>query len=419
MGTEIASAVAESAASEWAAILSLVFGGCCSASNVWALEAVLKSYPASGTFLTFAQFLYVAVQTFSSQFYFPPGARFPRWRKNEVPIRRWMVQVVLFFGVSLMNNYAFGLKIPVTVHIIFRSGGLCVSMLTGYFIGGKRYSAGQIAAGVIITLGIILATISAPKPPRPTPTPTATTTDVKPDLLPDNVQYALGIGLLSLALFLSAWLGLWQEKTYKMYGNKWREALFYCHFLSLPFFIPMYPTLSKTFNAYRASPPITLLTLPIPSPELALFSPIDDAKRELIRWRELSVPNAFLALAVNVVTQGLCIRGVNRLTSRVSSTTVNLILTLRKAASLAISVWYYGSGASTGLVVGGAMVLGGTMIYSMSSPPSVPKDKAVNGDDKVKGVEAKEEKEANGATISAATSTAVEPAANGTALRQR
>lgn len=113
-------------------------------------------------------------------------------------------------------------------------------MLTGYFIGGKRYSAGQIvgytfsqmltrqAAGVIITSGIILATISAPKPPRPTPTPTATTTDVKPDLLPDNVQYALGIGLLSLALFLSAWLGLWQEKTYKMYGNKWREALFYC-----------------------------------------------------------------------------------------------------------------------------------------------------------------------------------------------
>lgn len=103
---------------------------------------------------------------------------------------------------------------------------------------------------------------------------------------------------------------------------------------------------------------------------------------------------------------------------RVSSTTVNLVLTLRKAASLAISVWYYGSGASTGLVVGGAMVLGGTMIYSMSSPPSVPKDKAVNGEDKVNGT-AKDEKKANGATTPAATSTAVEPAANGTTLRQR
>ncbi|TXT12844.1 hypothetical protein VHUM_01245 [Vanrija humicola] len=412
MGSEVASAVAESAASEWAAILSLVFGGCC--SNVWALEAVLKSYPASGTFLTFAQFLYVAVQTLPSQFYFPPGARLPRWRKNEVPLRRWMVQVVLFFGVSLMNNYAFGLKIPVTVHIIFRSGGLCVSMLTGYFIGGKRYSVGQICAGVIITSGIILATISAPKPPRPTPTATATTAEVKADLLPDNVQYALGIGLLSLALFLSAWLGLWQEKTYRMYGNKWREALFYCHFLSLPFFIPMYPSLSKTFNAYRASPPITLLTVPIPSPGLA-----DDTKHELIRWRDIAVPKAFFALAVNVVTQGLCIRGVNRLTSRVSSTTVNLILTLRKAASLAISVWYYGSGASTGLVIGGAMVLGGTMIYSMSSPPAVPKDKAEEVEPHANGEkDAHEGNGTNGATTTTATSTAVE-AANGAALRHR
>jgi UDP-xylose/UDP-N-acetylglucosamine transporter B4 len=43
---------------------------------------------------------------------------------------------------------------------------------------------------------------------------------------------------------------------------------------------------------------------------------------------------------------------------RVNSTTVNLVLTIRKAVSLAISVWYYGSGATPGLIIGGAMVLG-------------------------------------------------------------
>jgi UDP-xylose/UDP-N-acetylglucosamine transporter B4 len=37
---------------------------------------------------------------------------------------------------------------------------------------------------------------------------------------------------------------------------------------------------------------------------------------------------------------------------------VNLVLTVRKAVSLAISVWYYGSGATPGLIAGGAMVLG-------------------------------------------------------------
>lgn len=55
----------------------------------------------AGTFLTFAQFVYVAVQTFSSQLVWTKGSGVPRWRKNQVPIKRWMVQVVLFFAVSL------------------------------------------------------------------------------------------------------------------------------------------------------------------------------------------------------------------------------------------------------------------------------------------------------------------------------
>lgn len=52
-----------------------------------------------GTFLTFAQFLYVAVQTLHTQVYLKNG--WPRWRRNQVPISRWMVQVILFLGVSL------------------------------------------------------------------------------------------------------------------------------------------------------------------------------------------------------------------------------------------------------------------------------------------------------------------------------
>lgn len=92
--------------------------------NVWALEAVLKSYPSSGefvlaavnivllcelaeqqpkltagTFLTFAQFLYVTVQTISSQIEWNDWV--PRRRRNVVPLSRWTVQVVLFVAVSL------------------------------------------------------------------------------------------------------------------------------------------------------------------------------------------------------------------------------------------------------------------------------------------------------------------------------
>lgn len=83
----------------------------------------------SGVFLTFIQFAYVTLQTLSTQFTFTslgePARRrwIPRLKPRIVPLRRWTVQVVLFLAVSLMNNWAFGFKVPVPIHIIFRSGG--------------------------------------------------------------------------------------------------------------------------------------------------------------------------------------------------------------------------------------------------------------------------------------------------------
>ncbi len=136
----VVKAFLESTTGEWVLILSLVFGGCCSSvsillSHFQADDLVLTgTYGLSklfsriirnqvrcsfqpliqaegrctGTFLTFAQFVYVTIQNLSSQLYFPPRSvssttrvRLPRFRKREVPIRRWMVQVVLFVTVSL------------------------------------------------------------------------------------------------------------------------------------------------------------------------------------------------------------------------------------------------------------------------------------------------------------------------------
>lgn len=47
--------------------------------------------------------------------------------------------------------------------------------------------------------------------------------------------------------------------------------------------------------------------------------------------------------------------------------TVNLVLTVRKAVSLAISVWYYGSGMTWSLVVGGGMVLCKCLFFFLPS----------------------------------------------------
>lgn len=125
-------------------------------------------------------------------------------------------------------------QIPVTLHIIFRSGGLCISMLTGYFVGKRRYSVSQVTAGILITVGIVIATLSAPRKPSARPNTSASTTaaslsqrGLADHLLSDHAQFVAGIGLLSAALLLSSFMGLWQEETYRRHGKQWREGLFY------------------------------------------------------------------------------------------------------------------------------------------------------------------------------------------------
>ncbi|KAF4591497.1 UDP-N-acetylglucosamine transporter yea4 [Ophiocordyceps camponoti-floridani] len=102
-----------------AASFSLIFGGCC--SNVYALEAIISFEPSSGTLLTFTQFLFVAVTSYISRF---DKTRPPFYlKKAKVPLRRWLVNIVLFFSINLLNNHAFSYSISVPLHIILRSGG--------------------------------------------------------------------------------------------------------------------------------------------------------------------------------------------------------------------------------------------------------------------------------------------------------
>lgn len=158
------------------AMLLLIFGGCC--SNVFALEAIIQSVvlftcrvcvgavvltlhlfwdrvePASGTLLTFVQFLFVAITGYISQF---DETRPPLFiRPNKVPLKRWLVNILLFFGINTLNNHAFSYDISVPVHIILRSGGSITTMIAGR-IWGKKYSRIQIVAVVLLTIGVITA----------------------------------------------------------------------------------------------------------------------------------------------------------------------------------------------------------------------------------------------------------------------
>lgn len=104
--------------------------------------------------MTFVQFLFVAITGYIAQFDVtrPPFYLTP----NKVPIRRWMVNIVLFFSINVLNNHAFSYDISVPVHIIIRSGGSITTMAAGYLYG-KRYSRIQVLAVVLLTIGVILA----------------------------------------------------------------------------------------------------------------------------------------------------------------------------------------------------------------------------------------------------------------------
>jgi UDP-xylose/UDP-N-acetylglucosamine transporter B4 len=120
----------------WIVIGSLLFGGCC--SNVVALELLVGDAPKSGNFFTFAQFLFISCEGLFHHLEFSSSSSIPHLKKRTVPAYRWFIMVVLFFTVSVLNNVALGYKISVPLHIIFRSGGLIVSLILGWAIAGKR-----------------------------------------------------------------------------------------------------------------------------------------------------------------------------------------------------------------------------------------------------------------------------------------
>lgn len=124
--------------------IALIFGGCC--ANALTLEQITSADKHAGTLVTFAHFLTVALAGLPAQLTLtpPPGAqglwawRFPRLKPRHVPLPPYMLQVGLFYLISRLNNAAFAYNVPMSVHIIFRSGGLFVSMLLGFLILGRR-----------------------------------------------------------------------------------------------------------------------------------------------------------------------------------------------------------------------------------------------------------------------------------------
>ncbi|KIJ70610.1 hypothetical protein HYDPIDRAFT_105349 [Hydnomerulius pinastri MD-312] len=251
-----------------------------------------------------------------------------------------------------------------TVHIVFRSGGMIINMFLGWMFAKKRYTPRQVVSVLIVTVGIILTTLSASKPKSRTSS--STTTDVS--------LYAQGISILSLALVLSGFLGLIQDWVFAQYikpteaqsasdplaQSSWQENMFYLHSLALPLFYFSKDSITTEFTRMSATPSVSLSSFP-------LGMRVDSFLPKNLETASLTMPSMLLYLLLNTATQLFCVVGVNRLTGRVSSLTVTLILTVRKAVSLLLSVAVYGGQGNTKMWAGAALVFLGTIGYSTGS----------------------------------------------------
>ncbi|EPB83648.1 hypothetical protein HMPREF1544_09629 [Mucor circinelloides 1006PhL] len=341
-----AGALLQVIASDMPMILALIFGGCC--SNVFALEILVTDAPKSGQLITFGQFLFVAVEGLRNQITW--GKYGPKLKPTVVPLSNWFFLVTVFFVVSLLNNLALGYNVSMPLHIIFRSGGLIVNMILGALILKKRYSLGQVTGVLFVTAGVIWATLDNAN----------THTENNPG---STSEFLTGIFLLSVAMVLSAGMGLFQEVTYKKYGKQWREGLFYTHFLALPFFLFFYKDLSNQVVAYNKSPLMPIPALMEQVPFLGSVNEIIPAALLNI-LQSIQMRKLWAFLLMNMLTQYVCIAGVNRMTSVATSLTLNLVLNLRKFTSLIFSIIYFDNDFGFGAKMGSLLVFFGTLVYT-------------------------------------------------------
>lgn len=192
--------------------VGLVFAGCC--SNVIFLELLARTHPGCGNIVTFAQFLFIAVEGFL--FEADLGRKPP-----AIPIRYYAIMVTMFFTVSVVNNYALNLNIAMPLHMIFRSGSLIANMILGIIILKKRYSMFKYTSIALVSAGIFICTFMSAKQV------TVQSSLSDKDGFQAFAWWLLGIGALTFALLMSARMGIFQETLYRQFGKHSKEALFY------------------------------------------------------------------------------------------------------------------------------------------------------------------------------------------------
>ncbi|XP_041974665.1 UDP-xylose and UDP-N-acetylglucosamine transporter-like [Aricia agestis] len=282
-------------------IVTKVFVGCC--INSFIMEMLMAKAPYSANFITFLQFLFVALQGLITLKY--------QILKPKVPALQYFVLVLLFFVTSVANNYAYVLHVPSTLHMIIRSASSPASMLVSWCVKRKAPRINAIIGSIVTTVGVVLATYGG-----------ASIVEKQTDIY---WEWCLGVALLLVMLFVGALTGLQQEILFAKFGRHTQEMLFFTHALPLPLFVSIVPELKNIMlNLTR---------------------------------------DIWLVIVLNILSQVFCAQSVHELAAKETSMTVTFILTIRKFVSLLISSIFFKNNLTMLHVVGTVFVVVGTYFY--------------------------------------------------------
>lgn len=307
-------------------VIITVLVSCC--FNVYLLELITKEAPGAGNIITFAQFAFISLEGF----FFATKCCTMR---RSVPLKDYMYLVILFFLVSVSNNYALKFNISMPLHMIFKSGSLIANLLLGVFILKRKYKPSKYVAVILITIGIAICTIASAGQIHHQK-------DSSRGRAASSIwlDWPVGIALLTFSLFFSARMGIFQETLAKVYGKHPRESMFYCHLLPLPGFFLLYSDITYHAHLFSQSPVI-----------------------EIISGAGWKMPKLWYYLMLNAFTQYICARSVFTLTTETTSLVVTLVITLRKFLSLLLSIYIFKNPFTYSHWFGTFFVFLGTFIF--------------------------------------------------------
>lgn len=100
-------------------------------------------------------------------------------------------------------------------------------------------------------------------------------------------------------------------------------------------------------------------------------------------------PSLLVHLLLNMITQLVCVSGVNQLASTSTALSVSIVLNLRKFTSLILSFVLFGHPIDTGIVIGGLCVFLGALWYAKKPAAKSAAAEPKNGDLSLRSIEPK------------------------------